>query len=120
MSSNLHQPIAALPVISNIGHCPPHLLLRWRVRHERLRFSPRDFQDIQIAHNVGNLQGRETGLLGAKELTRSTELHIHFRDKEAVARVDQGPDALPSRRTELLRHQNAVTLSAASPDTAAK
>src|SRR5215469_2565211 len=117
MSPDLHQTVAALPMIANKRHRVLQLPGRRRICNERLRLAARHFEHIVIANDVPDPERRKTALLGAEELPGSAQLQVHLGDVESIGRVHNGSNPLTRRVAHLSCHQDAIALLAAPPHT---
>src|SRR5580693_555067 len=79
-SAHLHQSVLALPMLLDVTHRSPQLLLGWWIRNECLRLAARDFQYVDVANDAGDSQRRHSGLFGSEKFARPSQLQIHFRD----------------------------------------
>src|SRR5205814_1417128 len=56
------------------------------------------FQEVEVAGEVGHLEGRHPGLLEAEELPRATDLHVLLGEGEAVGDLGEGVEPLAGLR----------------------
>src|SRR6516164_9252313 len=81
----------------------------------------REFEQLLVAHRVGDVESQLSGLPRSEELPRAAQLEVRFGDFEAVRGAHHGVEP----RTRFVghaerRHQDAMRLPGASADAPAK